>query len=157
MLQRLGFLSCLITDPDFLVLDEPLSGLDPLGRKEFKDIIKEYHTLGKTIFFSSHILSDVEELCTEFLFLKDGAIKKQDQLNNFYEKYEPEKYEVWLKGDWEYWKGVKNDEIPKLVVSHEKLNETLLDAVNKKFKIIKVQPLNYSLENFVYGESEGNE
>lgn len=75
MLQRLGFLISLIHDPKIVILDEPLSGLDPLGRKELKDVLKELKDLGKTIFFSSHIVSDVEEVCDDVIFLNDGKIE----------------------------------------------------------------------------------
>lgn len=74
MLQRLGFLSALIHEPKFIILDEPLSGLDPLGRKEFKDILLELNKRDVTIFFSSHILSDVEEICDSLVVIKTGEL-----------------------------------------------------------------------------------
>jgi len=73
MLQRLGFVTCLIHRPTFVVLDEPLSGLDPMGRKEFKDILLELNKQGVTIFFSSHIVSDVEEVSDSLVVIKDGT------------------------------------------------------------------------------------
>jgi ABC-2 type transport system ATP-binding protein len=63
MLQRIGLAQALIHDPDLVVLDEPLSGLDPLGRKQVRDLIGELRGQGKTVLFSSHILSDVEMIC----------------------------------------------------------------------------------------------
>ena len=63
MLQRAGLALSLINDPELIVLDEPMSGLDPIGRKEIRDLILEERDAGKTVFFSSHILSDVESLC----------------------------------------------------------------------------------------------
>ncbi|MCK5884545.1 MAG: ABC transporter ATP-binding protein [Bacteriovoracaceae bacterium] len=72
MLQRLGFVSALVHDPKLIVLDEPLSGLDPLGRKEIKDALVELNRMGKTIFFSSHIVSDVEEICERVVVLQHG-------------------------------------------------------------------------------------
>lgn len=74
MLQRIGFLATIIHDPKLIILDEPLSGLDPIGRKELKDVIVELNKEGKTIFFSSHIISDVEEICDSVIFLKNGEI-----------------------------------------------------------------------------------
>ncbi len=73
MLQRLGFVTCLIHRPKLVILDEPLSGLDPLGRKEFKDILLELNNDGVTIFFSSHIISDVEEISDSLVVIKDGS------------------------------------------------------------------------------------
>lgn len=72
MLQRLGFVTALLHSPLFVVLDEPLSGLDPIGRKEFKDALVELNNRGATVFFSSHIVSDVEEICDALVVIKDG-------------------------------------------------------------------------------------
>jgi ABC-2 type transport system ATP-binding protein len=74
MLQRIGFLATVLHKPKLIILDEPLSGLDPIGRKELKDVITEVNREGTTIFFSSHIVSDVEEVCDRVIFLKDGEL-----------------------------------------------------------------------------------
>ena len=74
MLQRLGFVSALIHDPQLLIFDEPLSGLDPVGRKELKDIMVELNQQGKTVFFSSHIVSDVEQICQKIVVLDKGRL-----------------------------------------------------------------------------------
>lgn len=75
MLQRIGFLSCVLHNPEFIILDEPLSGLDPIGRKELKDVIVDVYKSGKTVFFSTHIVSDVEEICDRVIFLQVGELK----------------------------------------------------------------------------------
>ncbi|MBN2718251.1 MAG: ABC transporter ATP-binding protein [Deltaproteobacteria bacterium] len=72
MLQRVGLAQALLSDPEFLVLDEPMSGLDPIGRKFVADLILELNESGKTILFSSHILSDVERLCSRVIILRRG-------------------------------------------------------------------------------------
>lgn len=74
MLQRAGLAAALVADPELLVLDEPMSGLDPVGRKEVRDLIFEQRHLGRTIFFSTHILSDVEVLCDQVTILRQGAV-----------------------------------------------------------------------------------
>jgi ABC-2 type transport system ATP-binding protein len=74
MLQRIGFLASILHDPEFVILDEPLSGLDPIGRKELKDVIVELHKTGKTIFFSSHVVPDIEEMCDRVIFLEKGKL-----------------------------------------------------------------------------------
>ena len=66
MLQRIGIAQALINDPQLLILDEPMSGLDPFGRKEMRDIILSCREKGKTVIFSSHILSDVEMMCDRY-------------------------------------------------------------------------------------------
>ena len=74
MKQRLGLARALLHDPKVLVLDEPASGLDPRARVEFRALLKELRNMGKTIFFSSHILADVDELCTEVGIIEAGNI-----------------------------------------------------------------------------------
>ena len=75
MMQRLGLISCMVHDPLVLILDEPLSGVDPVGRKEIKEILLELNDRGITIFFSSHILSEVEEICDRVVILDSGNLK----------------------------------------------------------------------------------
>lgn len=77
MHQRLAFAVAQINEPQLLILDEPLDGLDPLGRLDFKKMILKLKQRGATIFFSSHILSDVEEICDEVAILHQGKIIKQ--------------------------------------------------------------------------------
>ncbi len=74
MHQRLAFAVAQINNPSLLLLDEPLDGLDPLGRLDFKQMILKLKSAGATIFFSSHILSDVEEICDEVAILHRGKI-----------------------------------------------------------------------------------
>lgn len=81
MLQRTGLAAALVADPELLLLDEPMSGLDPVGRKEVKDLIIEERSLGRTIFFSTHILSDVETLCDDVVILRKGEIVVRGRLD----------------------------------------------------------------------------
>lgn len=74
MLQRIGFMASIIHRPRLIILDEPLSGLDPVGRKELKDVIIDLHRAGQTVFFSSHIVPDIEEICDRVIFLKEGKL-----------------------------------------------------------------------------------
>ena len=74
MIQRLGLAQALINDPRLVVLDEPMSGLDPLGRKEVRDIILRLKREGKTIFFSTHIIPDVEVICDRVCMLLGGEL-----------------------------------------------------------------------------------
>jgi len=82
MLQRIGLAQALINDPDLVILDEPMSGLDPIGRREFRDIILSLKERGKTVFFSSHILSDAEALCDRIGIVKEGAISAEGRLGD---------------------------------------------------------------------------
>ncbi len=74
MLQRVGLAQALIHDPDILVLDEPMSGLDPIGRREVREIITAIGETGKTIFFSTHIIPDVEVICTTVGYIREGVL-----------------------------------------------------------------------------------
>jgi ABC-2 type transport system ATP-binding protein len=74
MLQRTGLAAALVADPELLILDEPMSGLDPVGRKEVRDLIVKERDNGRTIFFSTHILSDVEMLCDHVTILRQGNV-----------------------------------------------------------------------------------
>jgi ABC-2 type transport system ATP-binding protein len=72
MLQRLGLAQALLHDPELVILDEPMSGLDPMGRFEVRNLIRELKASGKTVFFSSHIISDVEALCDRVVMIHGG-------------------------------------------------------------------------------------
>jgi len=85
MIQRLGFVSAIIHEPEILILDEPMSGLDPVGRILFKNKLKELNKNGVTIFFSSHIIPDIEDICTKVLIINKG--KKVRELNEVEIKY----------------------------------------------------------------------
>jgi ABC-2 type transport system ATP-binding protein len=74
MLQRTGLAGALVADPELLILDEPMSGLDPVGRKEVRDLVLEERQRGKTVFFSTHILGDVETLCDRVVILREGLV-----------------------------------------------------------------------------------
>jgi ABC-2 type transport system ATP-binding protein len=75
MLQRLGLAQALINEPSLVILDEPMSGLDPLGRKAMRDVILQLKAEGRTVFFSSHILPDVEVLCDRVGILVGGHLR----------------------------------------------------------------------------------
>ncbi|MBP7147008.1 MAG: ABC transporter ATP-binding protein [Acidobacteria bacterium] len=74
MVQRAGMARALVAEPDFVILDEPMSGLDPVGRREFRDLILDLRRRGATILFSSHVLSDAEMLCDRVAILDAGRL-----------------------------------------------------------------------------------
>jgi ABC-2 type transport system ATP-binding protein len=82
MVQRLGIAQALVHDPPLLVLDEPMSGLDPVGRREMRELIQELRRRGKTIFFSTHILSDVEIICDRVGMLSAGRLVAEGALSS---------------------------------------------------------------------------
>jgi ABC-2 type transport system ATP-binding protein len=81
MLQRVGIAQALINDPELIVLDEPMSGLDPLGRRDVRSLILKLRDRGCTVFFSSHVLSDAEALCSRVAILAKGRLVASGRLH----------------------------------------------------------------------------
>ncbi len=97
MLQRIGMAQALINDPELIILDEPLSGLDPVGRKKIRDIIFRLKDEGRTVVFSSHILSDVEAICDRVGILMQGRLQRVERLDEFLD-HEVESVEMTVSG-----------------------------------------------------------
>jgi ABC-2 type transport system ATP-binding protein len=74
MLQRAGLAQALMNDPELVVLDEPMSGLDPVGRKDVRELIRSLRDAGRTVFFSTHILPDVEAICDRIAIISGGVV-----------------------------------------------------------------------------------
>jgi ABC-2 type transport system ATP-binding protein len=85
MMQRIGLAQAPLHDPELLILDEPMSGLDPIGRKEVRDLLLEQRERGKTLLFTSHILSDVELLCDRVVIMQQGEITSEGQVHDLLE------------------------------------------------------------------------
>ncbi len=104
MTQRVGLAQALLHDPKLLVLDEPLGGLDPLSRHQFKDIVLKLSHQGTTILFSSHILSDVQDVANRIGIINHGKIKQVGTLGELKAKFIQQKtVEVLLSGSGEGW------------------------------------------------------
>lgn len=82
MLQRVALAQSLINDPEIVFLDEPMSGLDPVGRREIRELIADLREKGTTVFMSTHILSDIEALCDEVAILRNGKLAAAGDLND---------------------------------------------------------------------------
>ncbi|MDB5103637.1 MAG: transporter, ATP-binding protein [Fibrobacteres bacterium] len=91
MLQRIGLAQALLSRPRLVILDEPMSGLDPLGRRDVRNLLKTLHAQGITVFYSSHVLSDVEAICTRLAMVVDGQIRRQGTVEQV------------LEGEAEHW------------------------------------------------------
>jgi ABC-2 type transport system ATP-binding protein len=99
MLQRTGLAAALVADPELLILDEPMSGLDPIGRKEVRDLIVEERRRGRTIFFSTHILNDVESLCDRVAILRKGEVVVSGRIADLLRR-DARRTEITLAGDY---------------------------------------------------------
>jgi len=98
MLQRLGLAQALVNDPELVILDEPMSGLDPIGRVEIRELIRELKSRGKTVFFSSHIISDVELLADKVCILKEGNKIAEGSIQELLGKGVVKYFEVDVRG-----------------------------------------------------------
>jgi ABC-2 type transport system ATP-binding protein len=98
MAQRLGLAQALLNDPEFVVLDEPMSGLDPIGRRLVRDVILDLKREGRTVFFSTHILSDAETLCDRVALLRDGRLVKAGRLDEILQRGDSDELEILASG-----------------------------------------------------------
>ena len=97
MQQRAGLAQALINNPDLLLLDEPTSGLDPLGRMKVREIIQRLKSEGKTVFFSSHELGEVETICDRVAIMHQGELKVQGRVSDLVKEYQCNLEQVFLK------------------------------------------------------------
>lgn len=153
MLQRIGMAQALINDPEVVFLDEPMSGLDPLGRYQIRQILLALKEQGKTIFFNSHILGDVEQICDRVAILAQGELiccGSLDQLLGSKDTYQvvgkrgnPEKLKQWitqLNFTTHHWFGqLKSDCNPEAFLA----SLAAMDA-----EIIELKKARVSLEEF---------
>ena len=137
MLQRVGFAQAIIHRPKLIILDEPMAGLDPDGRSMIKDLIRKVSSEGCTIFFSSHLLHDVEDLCDDLVILKNGKLAFEGPIADFTKDIHTE-HEIKIK---------KNDGAELIVVdSLKKANEKIAELINNKVTIYSVSAKRKTLE-----------
>ena len=94
MVQKLGLISCFMLDRDLLILDEPLSGLDPSARYNFKQLLRDEKPKNRTIFYSTHLLADAEDICDQFGILHNGEMKFVGTPGECMEKYQANTLEL---------------------------------------------------------------
>ncbi|MGD9627704.1 MAG: ABC transporter ATP-binding protein [Pyrinomonadaceae bacterium] len=170
MLQRVGLAQSLINEPEIVFLDEPMSGLDPIGRREVRELIADLREKGTTVFMSTHILSDVEALCDEVAILRKGKIGAMGKLDDLLAaEAERQSYEVTLKGLENVTLGESFPEMPSSAitlrgngVSIVCRDENEIDAVlsaSRRLggKLVSIQPVKQSLEElFVEPAADGS-
>lgn len=157
MLQRVGLAQSLINDPELIFLDEPMSGLDPIGRREVRELIAGLRDQGKTVFMSTHILSDVEALCDEVAILRKGKLAASGKLDDLLATHaENQIFEVTLRGisaDRLQISGVDPEHVTSRgnavtirVEDEEKIDLILAEARKQGGKLASIQPTKQSLE-----------
>ncbi len=161
MAQRLGIAQALINEPDLVVLDEPMSGLDPIGRRLVRDVILDLKKEGRTVFFSTHILSDAETLCDRVALLRDGRLLKTGRLDEILSRQEPDELEVLVSGGTLAGlpagarAGDRMGERSRVVVPETALVETL-DALRRGgSRVLSVHAVRQSLEDYFMQEMGG--
>jgi ABC-2 type transport system ATP-binding protein len=156
MLQRIGFLSCVIHNPDFIILDEPLSGLDPIGRKELKDVIVDVYKSGKTVFFSTHIVSDVEEICDRVIFLQQGELKYAGSVGDLISNNLQSDYLIKIQGIHsdlsEHFKNLRTlpGQITEISVTPDQKKTTIESLMKLNKEIVAIEQKKLSLEEIFY-------
>jgi len=156
MLQRIGLAQTLIHDPELIILDEPMSGLDPMGRKEVRDLILSLRDQGKTVFFSTHILSDVEMICDRVGILAKGKMLALGRIEDLAGEHVAQSVEVVCDGVM----GAEIDAIKRLAMrtlqrgnrclmvlpGHDCLEEALAALRQAGGKLVSIIPHKGSLE-----------
>jgi len=162
MLQRVGLAQSLINDPEIVFLDEPMSGLDPVGRREVRDLIASLRDEGKTVFMCSHILSDIEVLCDQVAILKRGKLAQVGYLDELRQKNnDPNRMEVLVTGTdaATLKKHLSNGNVTptprglRIEIGAENEIEAVLTALRLAGgKLVAVQPIKQSLEELFLDE-----
>jgi ABC-2 type transport system ATP-binding protein len=163
MLQRVGIAQAIIHDPEVVFLDEPMSGLDPLGRHEVRELIQQLKDEGKTIFFSTHILSDAETLCDRVAVIHKGELRGVGVVNDFRSSITEKTEVVWVAA-------AAMSAVSQLVLEHHVTGDTVratvqssdLDRVVEKLReqrarLISVTPVQRTLEEYFLAKTREEE
>jgi ABC-2 type transport system ATP-binding protein len=159
MIQRAGLAQALMNDPEIVFLDEPMSGLDPVGRRLVRDIILDLRRAGRTVFFSTHILSDAETLCDRIALLSGGRLVKTGRLDEIL-KVDVSHMEVLVSGvraeDLAASAGLRVKETLgerlRIEVEESALGALIRDVEIAKGRVLSVQPVRQSLEEYFFKE-----
>jgi len=155
MLQRVGLAQALVNDPEIVFLDEPMSGLDPVGRREVRDLIASLRNEGKTVFMCSHILSDIEVLCDNVAILKGGRVAHAGSLNDLRARETSAIEVIATDADANALKGSLSIDADvtttpsgiRIQVTDEREVDAAIAALRKvNGKLVSVQPVRQSLE-----------
>jgi ABC-2 type transport system ATP-binding protein len=163
MLQRVGIAQAIIHDPEVVFLDEPMSGLDPLGRHEVRELIQQLKDEGKTIFFSTHILSDAETLCDRVAVIHKGELRGVGVVNDFRSSIAEKTEVVWVAA-------AAIPAVSQLILEHHVTGDTVratvqssdLDRVVEKLReqrarLISVTPVQRTLEEYFLAKTREEE
>lgn len=139
MVQRVGLAQVLVHDPDVFILDEPMSGLDPLGRALVKEIILELRAQGKTVFFSTHITSDVESVCDRVGIICNGTLKSVERVDRIMEEG--------ITG-YTITATTSEGQTRVVTVSRDELTKVLAEMTSSRCFVSLIEPVRKNLERF---------
>jgi ABC-2 type transport system ATP-binding protein len=145
MLQRVGLAQALVNDPELLILDEPTSALDPLGRVAVRELLLRMRAQGKTIFLSSHLLSEIELICDRVAILSHGSLVRVGTTSELLESAEESEIVATGMKDWPG--EVTNNGTVTVVVKRERQRETIESIWAAGGEVLKVNPRRRSLED----------
>ena len=165
MLQRVGLAQALVNDPEVVVLDEPMSGLDPIGRRQVRDLIAALRAAGTTVFFSSHIIADIEVLCDRVAILSRGRLTHLGRLDELRQREDAAGHleitvvgapVVLLEDALRKIEGAQVAATPAgariAVLSERDVDGALAAARDCGARLVSVQPVRQSLEDLFTGE-----
>ncbi|GAM11524.1 putative ABC transporter ATP-binding protein [Geobacter sp. OR-1] len=152
MVQRLGLAQVLLHDPEVYILDEPMSGLDPLGRAMVKDVIRELKLRGRTVFFSTHITSDVEAVCDRVGVIVDGCLQSVDSVDDLMirgiEGYRVQVRDAVHGLEEQFTASNRQGDIVEFTVTSQDLKLLLEKVVLSGAEVVIVEPRRKDLESF---------
>ena len=157
MVQRAGLAQALVNDPELVILDEPMSGLDPIGRRLVRDIILGLRRAGRTVFFSTHILSDAEALCDRVGVLRAGRLVRVGALGELL-RLDVQHVEIFASGlpegapGLEWARRERVGERLRLEVDERDLGRTVAAVEAAGGRILAVQPVRQTLEDYFFRE-----
>ena len=154
MKERLGIASALLNSPDILILDEPTNGLDPIGIKEFRNLIKSLDDT--TVIISSHLLSEIENICDEVLFIDNGKIIERKDLTNENKKYIEFEVDDYPKARLLIGEYCINEQLC-LYANDEQVSSINKYLVNNNIKVYGINKKNKSLEEEFFEKLGKNE
>ena len=163
MLQRVGIAQAIIHDPKVIFLDEPMSGLDPIGRREVRDLIQSLKEEGKTIFFSTHILSDAETLCDRVGVINKGKLRGIGVLADLAREVSGQVEIVWQGAaakdaiDQLGGKAHATGDIYRAVLKEDKMDAAIDVLRRSGSKLISITPVRVTLEQFFLEKLEDEE
>jgi len=165
MQQRLNMAQALLGKPELIIMDEPMSGLDPLGRRLFRDIFRDLRQMGITVFFSTHIIDDIENLCDRVVVLSKGKLKYQGDIQKLIDQ-SSKGIEYRLTEEQAKWLDVNGSTDCKVttapdgtvtVVAESAENSLVSKMTDAKIMPISIMPIRSSLEEVLYDPKEPQE